>query len=472
MLVGSQLTKNTLSLTLSLLNTVIDSLDLRVCKIAAPSEWLKTQIAPWRKYQDESSFDSDPYLVEFPELGSWRLKFSGRKPYEFVLINPNICDVYIWNPDKWESAISTQTGQLYISFRSRYLQIAGIEQVQLLVDKLAALLFSSGSGGFCRVARVDPAVDIQLERGFTWSDLPNFVSRSRYRDVAADSENSPFNAAKQVLENLRSPQGITRGVLPTISPDQIAVLQQALDFASAGDDGYLYRICHNRQPQTLYFGRFGSPVYARIYDKLASLDKQDKGYMRDIWAVGGWDNESPVWRFEFSLSGDFLKEAVDLMNPNDLGELPHDLREFDTFLAALPQIWQYLTQNWLRFTQPSPTDKNLWRSPLSPIWELVQQAFPVAIPIIRLRPPRHLDDEQLLAQLKGVALSLAAKRSACDSLTGAAYSCWFDVWKYFESSSFEPDLKERRRLLGIDDLSDTNFSAEIRSERMIDGSSS
>lgn len=459
-------------MTLTLLNTVIDSFDLRICRIASPSEWLTNQLAPWRNYQVESSFDSDPYLVELPDIGFWRLKFSGRKPYEFVLINPNICDIYIWNPDKWDKAISTQTGQLYISFRSRYLQIAGIEQVQILLDKLSALLFSSGSGGFRRVSRADLAADIQLDRGFSWSDLPNFVSRSRYRDVAADSENSPFDPANKILADLRSPQGITRGALPTISAEQIAVLQSALDFAAAGDDGYLYRICHNRQPQTMYFGRFKSPIYARIYDKLASLDKQDKGYMREIWASSGWDSESPVWRFEFSLSGDFLKEAVDLLNPDKNGEYPHDLRDFDDFLNAVPQIWQYLTQNWLRYVDPSPGDKNLWRAPLSPIWELVQQAFPSPIPIIRAASPRNPDDEQLLAQLRGVALSLAAKRSSRDSLSEAAYSCWFDVWKYFESSTFEHDLKERRRLLGIDDLSDTNFSAQIRSERLLDGSGS
>lgn len=406
-------------------------------------------------------------------MGSWRLNSFGHRPYEFVLINPEICDIYIWNPDKWNKAVETQTGQLYFSFRSRFLQTSGIDGVRQLVQSIKKVFLGSPYGGrsgeFCRIARVDCAVDIQLDRDFSWQDLPNFVSRGRYRD---DSAGDSVQKAKQIIdEKLHPPNRVTRGVQPTIvTAKELEILEAALGAIEAGDDGYLYRVCHQRRLETLYFGRFSSPLYARIYDKLGSLDKQGKEYMREIWGAAGWDGESPVWRVEFSLSGDFLKEALDLLTPDENGELPHDLRDFETFMISLPQVWQYLTTKWLRFCEPSPGDKNLWRSPLSPIWAVVQGAWLSPEPIIRVRPPRKFDDPQLTAQLKGLALTIAAKRSRRDSIGQEAYSIVVsDLWGYFESSSFEVELKQRRKLLGIDDLSDTNFSAFLRKDRIIQG---
>lgn len=465
-------TEKILTLTLALLNTVVDSLDLRICRVASPSGWLSAQLQQWRDYQLNSDFGSK-FLIELPGLGSWRLMPNRSRPYEFTLVNPEICDIRLWNPDKWESAISTQTGQLYISFRSRFLQIAGIDAVRTFCNTLSSVLFGSGSGGFWRVARGDLAVDLQLDQSFTWQDLPNFVSRSRFRDIAAESSPSLVSRAKEILSQTPA-QPDNKAGATYISADDLQVIQAALNSVQVGDDGYLYRLCHNREPQTLYFGRFASPLYARIYDKLASLAKQDKEYMKEIWAAGGWDGSSPVWRFEFSCSGDFLKGAADLLDCDENGEVHRSLREgglrdFDNFIDAIPQIWQYLTTNWLRYTLPSPDDTNLWRSDLNPLWEVVQAAWPSAIPVIRVRPPRQLDDEQLTAQLKGVALTLAAKRSATDQTDDLTYSVVLqDLWTYFEGPTFEFELIERRRLLGIDDLSDTNYSAQLRAERMLE----
>jgi hypothetical protein len=479
-------------LSIQLLNTVVDSLDLRISRIASSSEWLKLQLQSWRDYQDKSDFESDPLMVLLSGLGYWRLKWSGRKPYEFVLINPNICDIYIWNPDKWDKAISTQTGQIYVSFRSEFLQHLGLDAVVSFIGELHRIFFASWSNGFVRVSRGDLAADVQLEQNFGWSDVTKFVSRSRYREIAANSDESIVDRAKDVVDRILAaspPQGITRGVLPTAEPqtcsmtvDQLELIKAALDSFGIGEDGYLYRSCHTREPQTFYFGRFGSPLYARIYDKLSSLDKQAKGYMRDIWLAAGWDGVSPVWRFEFSLSGDFLKEAVDLMHHDDSGCCPHDLREFADFKQAIPSLWAYLTERWLRHTSPSDTDLNLWRSLPSEIWSVVQSAFggADAVPAVRMEHPKKYDDRQMFAQLRGIALSVAAERSPTDALNESAYSCVFELWNYFESSTFEDEFLERRRLRGKDDLSrstaeglsDTDFSAQLRSERMLEDGSS
>lgn len=467
---------------LSVLNNCIDSLDLRVSRLASPSEWLLSQAEIWRKYKKDADFGTDPLLIELAGLGSWRLKFSGHHPYEFVLINPEICDIRIWNPYKWSTAFKGQTGQLYISFRSRFLQIAGLPAARRLIEDLHSVFFAAWSQGFCRVARADAAVDLQLEQGFQWGDIPKFVTRSRFKDI--DTGSDPLQSACDILQRCLGEEGpdrITRSLVPTnndsisLSMSDFLVLQQALETvaANAQDDSYIYRVIHRRLPQTLYFGRFGGACYARIYDKLASLGKQNKEYMREIWSTAGWDGEFPVWRFEFSMSGDFLKGAVDLLSEHfPVGELPQDLREFDIFLDSMPRIWQYLTQNWLRFTQPEPGDSNLWRAPLSPIWEVVQSAWPECEPVIRCRPPRNHDDEQLVAQLKGVALTIAARRSPTDSLSDETFSIAFDLVLFFETGNFQHLLRERRQLLGIDDLSDTQYSAEVRSQRMIQGNGS
>ncbi len=450
--------------------------------MAAPSDWLLSQADVWRKYKKNSDFGTDPLLIELAGLGSWRLKFSGHHPYEFVLINPEICDIRIWNPYKWLSAVEGQTGQLYVSFRSRFLQVAGLPVVRSVIEDLHSIFFSSWSGGFCRVARADAAADLQLDQGFEWSDLAKFVSRSRYKDIDTDSDS--LQPAREILDRHLQQGGTDRVTSPPITTDsglislsmaELITLHQALSSttANAEDDGYLYRVIHKRLPQTLYFGRFGGACYARIYDKLASLGKQSKDYMRAIWAASGWDEESPVWRFEFSMAGDFLKSAVDLLSDHFTeGELPQDLRELDIFLDSMPAIWQYLTHNWLRFTQPELGDSNLWRAPLSPVWETVQSAWSESEPVIRCRPPRNHDDEQLVAQMKGVALTIAARRSPQNDLSEDSFSVLRDLEKFFDSGSFKHELLERRQLLGIDDLSDSQYSAEIRSERMSEGNGS
>lgn len=453
------------------LNSCIDSLDLRLSKLASPSSWLQTQVPIWREYIDTVEIGTSPLLIELPGLGHWRLKFSGHRPYEFVLINPQICDLRIWNPDKWASAIQGQTGQVYISFRSQFLQAAGLDGVRDFVEQLQPILFSTWSGGFLRVSRADIATDLQIERGFSWDDMQRFVSRSRFRDVVVDS--GLVQQALQTIEQL-PPNRITRGALPTtvtLSQSELETIRAGLEVVAAIDDQYLYRVCHNRQPQTLYFGRFGGALYARIYDKLASLDKQAKGYMRQIWTDAGWDGVSPVWRFEFSLSGDFLREAVNLCLDSGDGQLPQDLRDFDRFCDSMHEIWAYLTSDWLRFC-PHTEDSNLWRSPLDPVWIALQSAWPESQAVLRHHAPPVFNDEQLTAQLKGLALTVAARRSHTDTLSESSFSICFDLWHYMESSSFEHDLKQRRCLLGVDDLSDSQFSAEVRSHRMLEGNGS
>ncbi len=447
-----------------ILNSCIDSLDLRVLRFASPSSWLKERLPSWRDFQQTSEPNCDPFIVELPGLGSFRLRPTKSRPYELVLINSEIGDIRIWNPEKWSTAIAGATGQFYVSFRSKFLQFQGIEGVRGFITALESLFCipfdSEAAAGWERVTRVDLAADMQQAIGYGWTDLDRFVTRARQKDINPDSS----ILSEQIKDVLASPLADNKGgATYNVSADLLSKVAQALT-CEPSEDGYVYRVVAKKEPQTIYFGRFASPLYARLYDKLASLDRQHKGYMRDVWTDAGWDGTSPVWRHEFSLSGDFLRAIANL----ETGEI-EDLREFELFLTAIPRIWQYLTCDWLRFTKPEPEDSNPWRWELADSWSVLQMAFASPTSIVRRHPPRCPDDKQLKAQMLGVALTIAAKRASSNTDETAFESIFRDFVSWVDEPDFYHRLKQRRQVLGVDDFSDTSLSALYRVERLAEG---
>ena len=484
-------------------NTLIDSLDLRIASNHIPSAVLTERKQEWRRWQELAAGDisQQNYQVEIFDPGDeyygltgfWSLKQGGHRPYEFVLIHPEICDIRIWNPDKWDKLASRQTGQVYLSFRSKFLQYYGILGVEEIIRRICRFVFALPEHVvdeelfdellYIRVSRGDLAADVS-HGGFHWGDIHNFVSRCKYREADISGENLTEKALK-LLDSKQSvsdapPQRVTRGVVPTseggvyLSNADLDVIREALE-GTREIGGELFRVCHNRLPQTLYFGRFSSPLYARIYNKLDSLKAQNKEYMREIWEKNGWDGESGVWRIEFSLSGDFLKNAIDITIENEeTGEILTDLRDWNKFVAAIPQLWRYCTTKWLRYCERSPGDSNVWRGRVAQWWEEVANAFDGELTIFRKKLQGAYDDSQLVAQVKGVALTIAARRSLTDIPKDLAYNIVTrDLAQYFFSKEFDYDFLNRRRKLGIDEgIDDTLFSIEVRRRRMEEGNGS
>jgi hypothetical protein len=379
-------------------------------------------------------------------------------------MNSEIADIRIWNPEKWDKAIAGATGQFYISFRSKFLQFQGVEGVKGFVAALESLFCNDfdreTATGWHRVSRVDLAADLQTDRGYQWEDLNRFVTRARQKDIYTESS----ILCEELKKLMPSPHLDNKGGDAYTLPAELhSKVLQALE-REASEDGYISRVIQKKEVETIYFGRFGSPLYARLYDKLASLDKQHKGYMRDIWTDAGWDGESPVWRHEFSLSGDFLRAIANL----ETGEI-QDLREFELLLTAIPQIWQYLTNNWLRYTVIEADDSNPWRREVADSWAVLQMAFASATSIARRHPPRYPDDKQLTAQMLGVALTIAAKRGSSDTDEAAVHSLFSDLVNWVDKPEFYSLLKKRRQVLGVDDFSDTSLSALYRIERLAEG---
>ena len=179
-----------------LVNQVIDTLMLRLSKNAQPSQWLRDvqkQVLEYRAKLEQNP-ELEKLVIQHPDLGSLTVFARTGGHYDFGLSNPKICEIKVWNPDKWDKAVAGQTGQFFITFRSEFLQFKGtqaaVEYLQLLEtvmcspDPLEALEMPKGvSPDFYRVSNIDLTVDTQEPRGMRWSDLDLYTCRSKKRDA-------------------------------------------------------------------------------------------------------------------------------------------------------------------------------------------------------------------------------------------------------------------------------------------------
>lgn len=160
------------------------------------------------------------------------------------------------------------------------------------------------------------------------------------------------------------------------------------------------------------FGKRGAPVYARIYDKTREADPD--ALIRQHWA----DNlgrpvadDEQVWRVEFELHGEFLRDVA----VGDTHLLDGGARAF--LATGLDAVWQHLTSKWLVLKVPGSATRvsrakpQAWWSAMSSSGGL--GGGPPAVPLVR-RPRRDPDPIPLLAQLDGVLASYAARRGTAD----------------------------------------------------------
>jgi hypothetical protein len=138
----------------------------------------------------------------------------------------------------------------------------------------------------------------------------------------------------------------------------------------------------------------GAPHACCVYDKTAEIAVSRKDWMHEVWRSNGWDGEARVTRVEFRYK------------PERLWEM--GVEEAYAFLDQLPSLWAYSTKHWLRHTIPNG-DPNRARWPISPPWQLMQQAsfFCDGTPAVRER--RRAGDLTLLCQMiAGCSTSAAA----------------------------------------------------------------
>lgn len=513
-----------------IINRVVDTLDLRLSRNRHPSAWLLRQVTSWRAARDAWEPGQEPPVVRVDGVGSFVLRGSSR-PFEFVLVHPEICDIRIWNPERWSSAVSTATGQIMFNFRSKFLQLVGLAAAREVVRRVERLMIASEGAlvysgeqarpDFLRVARGDLAADVWQDRDLRGSDLQHFVCQSRSVDTFYTlSTEGRSRLLESVLggENELHPPMDNKGVsirregdeggvaegftLPMPGPYEAAAASVLDAFCSAVREELEDKkgarvtraVMRGREPQTVYFGQWKSPIFCKVYNKLASLKPQRKLYMLDVWASNGWDGKGKVWRWEYTFTGDFLKSIY-------VGNDRVDVREFDDFLAYLPALWFYVTRKWLRQVDGEPNlNKETQRMRVTHYWGIIQSAWDSDIGVERDNS-RYIGYKnsrdavrkivELRSQALGCIISAMAIRARLNDLevnpdfvpsvdvdpeTGEVLASRtsltqrvIDDFKKLLGDDFDQEVFSRQRFIGLDDLSDSALTSLQRAERMAEG---
>lgn len=126
-------------------------------------------------------------------------------------------------------------------------------------------------------------------------------------------------------------------------------------------------------------------------------------YLHELWQPRGWKVGDKVWRQEFQLRREVLKQ---------LG-----IENVPTLLAQLAALWRYLTEDWLRLAISNPNDTTRTRWPTHPVWQAISKVY--ALPcnhprLKRFRPQRLPRDDWMLVNGLGGLTSFMASRGIED----------------------------------------------------------
>ncbi len=102
----------------------------------------------------------------------------------------------------------------------------------------------------------------------------------------------------------------------------------------------------------------GGVVCVRLYDKTWEIKKSDKEYLKSIWETQGWSEGQKVWRLEFQMRRNFLKQM--------------QVNSFSDLMSGQNDLWKYCTNEWFRLTLEDKTiNKTRWD--VHPLWEKLQR---------------------------------------------------------------------------------------------------
>lgn len=247
-----------------------------------------------------------------------------------------------------------------------------------------------------------------------------------------------WNRATQIVENIVKSM-LLDGVFTR--PHAIGRIDLCADFqgwqpVEVDRDRFVtranYRAAHHvgGRFSGLTFGK-GS-IVARLYDKSLEIIQSNKGWMHAIWESGGSDPAAPVWRLEFQLRREALREFRATCLP----------RRSEGFSG----LWRYLTARWLRLVVPAHGGRRE-RWSVDPSWRVLATAALTSAgeETIRLRT-RHFNRERSERALLGSVLSFAACRGCRtldDTLSRAATS--LAVRLRDTGQAFEVLVDDRRR---------------------------
>ncbi|AUM63544.1 replication initiation factor [Brevibacillus laterosporus] len=171
-------------------------------------------------------------------------------------------------------------------------------------------------------------------------------------------------------------------------------------------------------------------LHCRIYNKLIELTVSGKSWFKQIWLDNGWAESKVVWRVEFEIRRQVLKQ----FSINTIEEL----------LQKEDRLWAYLTGDWLSIRQPSKDNVSRWK--VKRKWKIIENAGLnyQPSPIVRevIKQGNLL---QLLNQTAGLMLSVAAL-SKHDTIedTSKVIQSWVEVKLSHKNSTFNQEMHLRR----------------------------
>jgi hypothetical protein len=157
----------------------------------------------------------------------------------------------------------------------------------------------------------------------------------------------------------------------------------------------------------------GGIIAARLYDKTREISHSGKTWATELWRPAGWEPGQEVWRLEFELKRDYLKERC--------------LSSLESVLVNLNGLWRYATTEWLRLTEPNPNDATRARWPTHPLWMAlasVDWETSGGVLLKRFNNARLPDEKRLYSTVFGALASYMAihqiedKNVALDGLLG------------------------------------------------------
>jgi hypothetical protein len=153
----------------------------------------------------------------------------------------------------------------------------------------------------------------------------------------------------------------------------------------------------------------GGDLSSRLYEKTVEIEyKSRKFFFHELWQRRGWKLGDKVWRQEFQLRREPLKQL-------GMHTVPDLLQLYDA-------LWRYLTQDWLRLAIPNPNDVTRTRWPTHPVWQSISQVFDQFMEerprLERFRPQRIPREEWMLVNGLGGLTSFMASRGIEDFDTG------------------------------------------------------
>jgi len=156
------------------------------------------------------------------------------------------------------------------------------------------------------------------------------------------------------------------------------------------------------QPFTGWVVGQGGNLSSRLYEKTVEIEhKSRKFFFHDLWQPQGWQSTDKVWRQEFQLRREPLKQ---------LG-----INTVDDLIRQQGALWHYLTEGWLRLAIPNPDDATRTRWTTHPVWQAIAQAQPTSqTRLTRFRPQRLPREAWMMVNGLGGLTSFMASRGIED----------------------------------------------------------